>query len=412
MAAIDSFLPKWTSGQDQLTNGVYGVLTLEPMQSTHLPHAQAQEINPFMAMCHAQASLARLVCPPNPAVGAVIVSPEGEVLGMGHTQRRGGAHAEIMALRHAQAAGRDVRGATIFVSLEPCSHQGHTGPCTQALISSGIRRVIASTLDPNPLVAGHGFEQLRAAGIEVELGDGAESTRALNIGFFSRMIRKRPWVRMKVAASLDGKTALNNGLSQWLTSEPARIDGHVWRARACALLTGIGTILEDNPRLDVRLTDTPRQPHLVIVDSRLETPPGAQIFETTRQVYIYAAQPNLERQHALEARGATVIYLPGEDQGNGRKVDLAALLTDLAHREINELHVEAGHKLNGSLIQAGLVDELLVYLAPKLVGTGLNMASFGPLTELTKATPLAFTSLQHIGVDLRISALVTGQAPF
>lgn len=383
-----------------------------PMHRKTSPSDEEPDLSRVMAACHAQALLARTLCPPNPAVGAVLIDPAGTILGMGHTQHRGGPHAEIMAIRQAKALGHDVRGATIVVSLEPCSHQGHTPPCTEALIRAGIKKVVASTLDPNPMVSGRGFAQLRAAGIEVEVGDGAQSTRALNIGFFSRMIRQRPWVRMKVAASLDGKTALENGVSQWLTSEPARIDGHAWRARACALLTGIGTVLEDNPRLDARLTATPRQPHLVVVDSRLETPPDALLFAAKRQVYIYAAIQNPDRQKELEACGAIVIYLPGENTGGGLKVDLTAMLLDLARLEINELHVEAGHKLNGSLIRANLVDELLVYLAPKLLGAGMPMAGFGPLTELSEATQLEFTAIQHIGPDLRVIALVAGHATF
>jgi diaminohydroxyphosphoribosylaminopyrimidine deaminase / 5-amino-6-(5-phosphoribosylamino)uracil reductase len=313
-----------------------------------------------------------------------------------------------MALRDAEANGHDVRGATAWVTLEPCSHHGKTGPCCDALISAGIRKVVASIADPNPLVAGRGFERLRAAGIEVEVGPGAAEARELNIGFFSRMIRKTPWVRMKVAASLDGKTALPDGASQWITGEAARTDGHAWRARACAVLTGIGTVLEDNPSLDVRLVETPRQPHLVVVDSRLQTPLDAKLFSPTRRVLIYCAVDDTGRAAALTARGAEVIRLSGQ----GDKVDLAAMLTDLARREVNELHVEAGHKLNGSLVRVGLVDELLVYLAPKLLGEGRDMASFGPLGELAAALPLEFKSVESVGADLRIVARVAGRDRF
>jgi diaminohydroxyphosphoribosylaminopyrimidine deaminase/5-amino-6-(5-phosphoribosylamino)uracil reductase len=348
------------------------------------------------------------IAPPNPRVGCLLVAADGAVLGSGHTQKTGGPHAEVMALRDAAAHGHAVRGATAYVTLEPCSHHGRTGPCCDALIAAGIRKVVASIADPNPLVSGQGFDKLRAAGIEVEVGPGAEESRELNIGFFSRMIRKTPWVRMKVAASLDGKTALDNGVSQWITSDAARADGHAWRARACAVLTGIGTVLEDNPRLDVRLVETPRQPHLVVVDSRLETPLDAHLFMAGRTLYIYAAEKNEAKQAALEARGATVIYLPGP---NG-KVDLAAMLRDLARREINELHVEAGHKLNGSLIREGLVDEFLVYLAPLWIGQGAGMASLGPITELAQAVRLAFQSIDQIGPDLRIVARVQGRDRF
>ena len=234
--------------------------------------------------------------------------------------------------------------------------------------------MVAALPDPNPLVAGQGFARLRAAGIEVVVGPGAAASRELNIGFFSRMVRGTPWLRMKVAASLDGKTALDNGASQWITSEAARADGHAWRARAGAVLTGIGTVLEDDPRLDVRHVPTSRQPDAVVVDSRLETPPDANLFMAGRRLFIYGAVQDPTRQAALEARGAQVICLPGP----GGKVDLAGMLRDLAGREVNELHVEAGHKLNGSLIREGLVDELLVYLAPKLVGAGPRHGPFRP----------------------------------
>src|SRR5450830_837033 len=270
---------------------------------------------------------------PNPRVGAILAKTDGTVLGRGHTQAAGGAHAEIMALRDAQARNHSVVGATAYVTLEPCSHRGRTGPCCDALIAAGIKKVIASIADPNPLVAGQGFARLRAAGIEVSVGPGAEESRELNIGFFSRMIRRTPWVRMKIAASLDGKTALNNGASQWITSSAARTDGHAWRARACAVLTGIGTVLADNPRLDVRLVDTPRQPHLVVVDSRLEMPLDAHLFIAGRALFIYAAVPNDAKKSALEALGATVIYRPGMEPGTEGKVDLAAMLRDLAARE-------------------------------------------------------------------------------
>ena len=348
------------------------------------------------------------ICPPNPRVGCVITDFSGKTLGLGHTQRTGGPHAEVMALRDATAKGHSVVGATAYVTLEPCSHHGRTGPCCDALIAAGIKKVVASIADPNPLVSGQGFARLRAAGVEVEIGPGAAESRELNIGFFSRMIRKTPWVRMKVAASLDGKTALDNGVSQWITSDPARTDGHAWRARSCAVLTGIGTVLEDNPRLDVRLVATQRQPHLVVVDSRLETPLDADLFIAGRALYIYAAEQNDAKKAALEARGATVIYLPG---AHG-KVDLAAMLHDLARREVNELHVEAGHKLNGSFIREGLVDEFLVYLAPKMIGQGSGMASFGPMAELSQAVALEFRSTEMVGPDLRIVARVKGRDQF
>ncbi len=354
------------------------------------------------------AERARIICQPNPAVACILTDANHNILGQGHTQQAGGPHAEIMALRDAAAKGNSVAGCTAYVTLEPCCHHGRTGPCCDALIAAGVKKVVASIADPNPLVAGQGFARLRAAGIEVEVGPGAAESRELNIGFFSRMIRQTPWVRMKVAASLDGQTALLNGQSQWITGEAARADGHAWRARSCAVLTGIGTVLADNPRLDVRLVDAIRQPHVVIVDSNLETPLDAHILGAGRAQFIYAAAQNDAKKAALEALGAVVIYLP---DANG-KVDLAAMLRDLAQREVNELHVEAGHKLNGSFIRAGLVDEFLVYLAPKLLGKGQGMASFGPLQGLSDAAQLQFMATDRVGDDLRIRARVTGRDQF
>ena len=346
---------------------------------------------------------------PNPRVGCVLTTPDGQLLGEGFTQQPGGPHAEIMALRDAAARGSDVRGALAYVTLEPCSHHGRTGPCCDALAAAGVAKVIASLQDPNPLVAGQGFARLRAAGIAVETGPGARESRELNIGFFSRMQRGRPWVRLKVAASLDGQTALANGRSQWITGEDARADGHAWRARAGAILTGIGTVLEDDPRLDVRLARVARQPPLVVVDSRLQTPPAAALFAVPdRAVWIYAAEEHADAQRALEAQGATVILLPG----SGGKVDLAALLKDLAGRGVNELHVESGFKLNGSLLREGLVDEFLVYLAPRLLGAGQGMVNIGPLQDLAEGVALEFGSVERVGTDLRVLARPPGRADF
>ncbi len=346
---------------------------------------------------------------PNPRVGCVITASDGTVLGQGHTQRAGGPHAEIMALRDAAERGHSVQGATAWVTLEPCAHQGRTGPCCDALAAAGIGRVVSAMTDPNPQVAGQGMARLAAAGVQTETlpptSDIAIKARELNIGFFRRMERGLPWVRMKMAASLDGQTALQNGQSQWITSAPARTDGHAWRARACAILTGIGTVLEDDPLLNVRGVDTPRQPHLVVVDSRLDMPLSAKLLgtqgtgEQARQIWIYTATTeHLDKRAALTARGVTVIDCPGL----GGKVDLAAMLRDLARREINELHVEAGHKLNGSFIREGLVDEFLVYLAPQLLGPGQGLANLPALTELSGAVQLAFHAVDRIGPDLRL----------
>jgi diaminohydroxyphosphoribosylaminopyrimidine deaminase/5-amino-6-(5-phosphoribosylamino)uracil reductase len=358
----------------------------------------------YMAQAQSLARAAVGLSEPNPRVGCVLVAADGvTVLGQGHTQQRGGPHAEVMALRDARSRGAALAGATAYVTLEPCAHHGHTGPCCDALAAAGIARVVAALQDPNPLVGGQGFARLRAAGVEVAIGPGAEAARELNIGFLSRMERGRPWVRLKVAASLDGTTALENGASQWITSEAARADGHAWRARATMVLTGIGTVLEDDPRLDVRLAPAARQPGLVVVDSRLQTPPGARLFMPGRPTLIYAAAGDAAARRALEERGATVLLQPGP----GGKVDLAAMLRDLGAREVNELHVEAGHKLNASLLREGLVDELLVYLAPALLGAGRPMAALGPLAALEDRIALSFGPVTPVGPDLRLLARVT-----
>ena len=347
---------------------------------------------------------------PNPRVGCVIMSADGTTeLGSGFTQQAGGPHAEVMALRDAAARGSDVRGATAYVTLEPCSHHGRTGPCCDALIAAGIGKVVGAITDPNPRVAGQGFDRLRAAGIEVSMDDAAgQQSRDLNIGFFSRMVRKQPWVRLKAGMSLDGATALRNGQSQWITSEAARADGHRWRAQACAILTGIGTVLGDDPLLNVRHIDTPRQPRVVIVDSQLRTPPTAQLFDIPREVLIYCVATDAARQSALEARGAKVIHLPA---ANGR-VDLQAMIQDLGQREMNELHVEAGGTLNGALMQAGLIDECLLYIAPRILGDAQTAFSGMALTQLADAPQMAFKEVTSIGSDLRIRAIVAGHERF
>ncbi|ODS63355.1 MAG: riboflavin biosynthesis protein RibD [Acidovorax sp. SCN 68-22] len=358
------------------------------------------------------AAQALFISSPNPRVGCVIARPDGTVLGQGFTQAVGGPHAEIVALRDASAAGQDVRGATAYVTLEPCAHQGRTGPCCDALVAAGIGKVVASLEDANPLVAGQGFARLRAAGVEVEVGPGAAQARELNLGFFSRMVRGTPWVRLKVAASLDGTTALANGASQWITSPEARADGHAWRARACAVLTGIGTVLADDPRLDVRELPTPRQPQLVVLDSRLRTPLSAQLFIACRPTTLCAgghSDPDfLARKAALEARGATVLQLPGP----AGQVDLPKMLRALAARGVNELHVEAGRQLHGALLGAGLVDELLLYFAPKLLGPGRGMADMPALEDLAGGISLEWQAAERIGPDLRVLARVAGHDRF
>jgi diaminohydroxyphosphoribosylaminopyrimidine deaminase/5-amino-6-(5-phosphoribosylamino)uracil reductase len=333
---------------------------------------------------------------PNPRVGCVIVR-DGEVVGEGFHSRAGEPHAEVLALR---AAGERARGATLYVTLEPCNHYGRTPPCTDAVIASGVRRVIAAMQDPNPKVAGEGFAKLRAAGIGVESGLMESEARELNIGFVSRMTRGRPWVRMKIAATLDGRTALANRQSQWITGEAARADGHAWRARACAVLTGYGTVRDDDPRMDVRHVETPRQPLKVLVDSRLEAPPTARLFQSGATL-VYGARDNATGETALRSHGVDIVMLPNA----GGKVDLPAMMVDLAKRGMNEIHVEAGTRLNGSLLNEGCVDELLVYLAPKLIGnTGLGMLDLPELKALSDAVQLSFAEVQRLDDDLRILA--------
>ena len=373
------------------------------MQTHDLPSGPH---GPWMARAQVLATQAIGLSDPNPRVGCVLVGADGRQIGAGFTQEAGGPHAEVMALRDATSRGHSTHGATAYVTLEPCAHQGRTGPCCDALAQAGVKRVVAALADPNPLVRGKGFERLRAAGVEVQTGLGAEAARDLNIGFFSRMLRRRPWMRMKIAASLDGATALDNGQSQWITGPAARADGHAWRARASAVLTGIGTVLDDNPRLDVREVPVHRQPMLVLVDSRLQLPLTAALFSVQRPLLVYAAQAHPAQEAALQQLGANVVQLPGTGDTAAGKVDLARMLDDLAIREVNELHVEAGSKLNGSLLREGLVDELLVYLAPKLVGPGRAMAALAPLVELACALPLHFVSVAQVGDDLRLLARV------
>jgi diaminohydroxyphosphoribosylaminopyrimidine deaminase/5-amino-6-(5-phosphoribosylamino)uracil reductase len=332
----------------------------------------------------------------------VLVAADGRILGEGHTQQAGGPHAEVVALGAARAAGHDPRGATAVVTLEPCSHHGRTPPCCDALIAAGVARVVVAIEDPNPLVAGQGIERLRAAGIAVDVigGDWGAASRELNIGFFSRMQRGRPWLRMKIAASLDGTTALANGASQWITGPAARADGHAWRKRAGAVLTGIGTVRDDDPRLDVREVPTAKQPLRVVVDSRLEIAPDARILQPPGQALVYcAAGADDTRRAALQAPHIEVATLPATAAG---KTDLRALLADLGAREVNELHVEAGHQLNGSLLREGLVDELLVYLAPRLLGPGRGMAAIGPLQQLAQSLDFEFVDAERVGDDLRL----------
>ncbi|WIM07072.1 MAG: bifunctional diaminohydroxyphosphoribosylaminopyrimidine deaminase/5-amino-6-(5-phosphoribosylamino)uracil reductase RibD [Candidatus Nitricoxidivorans perseverans] len=336
---------------------------------------------------------------PNPRVGCVLVR-NGAVIGEGWHERAGGPHAEINALSEIVGSGGTASGATAYVTLEPCSHHGRTPPCADALITAGVARVVAAMRDPNPQVAGQGLSRLEVAGIAVESGLMADEAREINIGFVSRMMRGRPWLRIKVAASLDGKTALNNGASQWITGPEARRDVHAWRARSCAVLTGYGTVKEDDPQLTVRDVQTSRQPFRIVVDSKLRVSPSARICEGGG-LLVATAVDDETRAAPLRERGVEVLALPGADG----KVDLAALLEALARRGVNEVHVEAGHRLNGALLAEGLVDELVIYFAPTLLGDrARGLFALPEFVSLSERRDLDILDLRRVGRDLRILA--------
>lgn len=335
---------------------------------------------------------------PNPRVGCVIVR-DGKIVGEGFHERAGGPHAEVNALR---AAGESARGATLYVTLEPCSHHGRTPPCVDSIIDAGVAHVIAAMQDPNPLVSGEGVAALRAAGIDCRVGLLETESRELNPGFVSRMSFGRPWVRLKVAASLDGKTALANGQSQWITGPEARQDGHRFRARACAILSGAGTVRADNPQLTVRDVDGAGHPLKVLVDSRLDVSPDARIFEAGRTL-VFAAVSDPDRVAALQSVGAEIVLLPNA-QG---KVDLGAMMQELARRECNEVHIEGGFKLNGSLLREGLVDELLIYYASSLIGASpMGMFDLPAIEDLAHVRRVVVHDVRRIGGDFRVLARI------
>ncbi len=336
--------------------------------------------------------------PPNPRVGCVITQNE-QIVGSGWHERAGQSHAEINALN---VAGVAARGATAYVTLEPCSHYGRTPPCADALIESGIAKVIISMEDPNPIVSGRGCALLERAGIVVQTGLLQADARALNIGFVARMTSQRPWIRLKTAASLDGKTALNNGISQWITGEAARQDGHRWRARSCAVMTGIGTIKSDNPRLTVRHVETSRQPKKIVLDSHLVIPLDAKLLQGEEEVFIFTALDEaLEKKTVLKKMGVQVIVLPNNEGG----VDLTRMMTMLADFGMNEVLVEAGCGLNGALVHAGLVDELIIFLAPHLLGNNAQgMLKLPELVNLEQKKVLRIQDLRMIGRDIRVIA--------
>lgn len=337
---------------------------------------------------------------PNPRVGCVL-ERDGVIVGQGWHRATGEPHAEVLALREARDRAC---GASCYVSLEPCCHQGRTGPCSVALIEAGVTRVVAAMADPNPRVGGQGFEQLHAAGISVEFGLMEGEAAELNRGFVLRMRRGRPLLRCKLGMSLDGRTALANGASQWITSPEARRDVQRWRARSSAVLTGIGSVLKDDPRLTVReLGEMPvlRQPWRVVLDSQLRTPATARLLDGPGRVIVVTAQADTAGYRDLEARGAEIIAMPNPE----RRVDLVSALAWLADREINEVLVEAGPTLTGALIRAGLVDELLLYIAPKLLGgEGRPMAFLGEIERLAECPQLEIIDLRVLGKDLRLRA--------
>lgn len=342
------------------------------------------------------AKRARFNCPPNPAVGCVIVK-DRRIIGEGFTQKTGEAHAEVMALRDAASRGENVEGSTVYVTLEPCSHYGRTPPCALGLINAKVARVVAALKDPNPLVSGKGLKMLEEAGVKVECGLGAEGAEEINRGFLKRQREGLPWVRTKVAMSLDGNTALTNGQSQWITSEEARHDGHFWRAISGAVLTGAGTVSADNPLMSARLEGVERQPLKVVVDSNLSLSPDLRIFQEGRTLLV-CAHYDIVRAEAFESMGVEVIELCGE---NG-KVDLKALMKELARREINDVHVEAGPRLNGALAMQNLIDEYIVYVAPVFLGNGRRLLDIPALTDLREGVALEFTDIEKVGPDLRL----------
>lgn len=364
-------------------------------------HAPNQ--NDFQWMAHALrlAEQGLYTSTPNPRVGCIIVK-NNQIVGLGAHLKAGAPHAEMFALRQAGLLAKD---ADVYVTLEPCSHFGKTPPCVQAVIAAQPKRVIIAMQDPNPLVAGRGVAALRAEGIEVVMGVLESEVRAQNPGFISRMTRGLPFVRSKIAASLDGRTALNNGESQWITSEAARQDVQRWRAQSCAIVTGIGTVLADNPSMTVRLKDIVRQPLRVIVDSHLQTPPDCKMLNSAMlqqsPVLIAHALDTNHRADALSAAGAQLVCLPSTD----KRVDLRALFSALAERGVNEVLVEAGQGLNGALLRANLIDEFIFYYAPKLMGADAKaMFAMPELTEMQQVTDLQILDVRQIGGDIRLRA--------
>ena len=343
---------------------------------------------------------------PNPRVGCVLVR-DAKVIGAGATQRVGSHHAEVMALKDMAARGNDASGATMYITLEPCSHHGRTPPCVDAIIAARPTRVVFAHFDPNPSVAGRGMRRLREAGIVVDVGVCADEALAINPGFVSRMTRGLPYVWMKIAASLDGKTGLTNGVSQWITGPEARADGHHWRARSCVVLTGIGTVRADNPRMNVRHVVTARQPRRAVIDPGFEINDDAAVLGG-EGVIVFTGDQNAEKAARFADRGIVVVNVPEDGPvtpGQARRrIDMRAMMRWLADHDTNEVHVEAGSGLNGALLQADCVDELLVYMAPVLLGEGLSMAQLPALTKLDGVQRFEFTDVTQLGADVRLRA--------
>lgn len=360
-------------------------MSAEPLSDQH-----------WMRQALALARSVAFITAPNPRVGCVIVR-DGVMVASGATQQAGGPHAEVMALRQAAQNGTDLSGATVYVSLEPCSHHGRTPPCVDALIAVRPARVVVAMRDPNPLVAGQGIERLRQAGITVTESVCALEALDVNPGFFARMTRGLPWVWLKLAASLDGRIALPDGQSKWITSAQSRADGHAWRARSCVVLSGSGTIAADDPLLNVREVQTPRQPFKAVVDTRFEISETARVFDGT-PTWVFTCRSDAQKSARLADKNVQVIVL-GQQHG---RVDLKAMLAWMAEHSVNEVHVEAGARLSGALLQAGCVDEMVLYMAPKLLGPGIGMLALPELHELQQARRFQFVEHAQVGPDLRV----------
>jgi diaminohydroxyphosphoribosylaminopyrimidine deaminase/5-amino-6-(5-phosphoribosylamino)uracil reductase len=355
----------------------------------------------FMARALQLARRGLYTTDPNPRVGCVVVK-DGKIIGEGWHERAGEPHAEINALN--QAGKMNTHSAGVYLTLEPCCHQGRTPPCTQALIKAGVRRVVAAVRDPNPLVAGKGLKELEGHGIQTDVGLMEAEAAALNPGFISRMKRGRPWVRVKLAASLDGRTGMANGDSKWITSEAARADVQKWRARSSAILTGVSTVLADDPQLNVRDFKTGRQPLRVVLDSRLRTPPRARMLRGEGKTLIVTASGDRALAETLKKAGAEVAHISTPQ----KTVDLAALLKHLAWLEVNEVLVEAGATLCGALLRAGLVDELVLYYAPHIMGNAeRGMFALPPLLRMSDRLIVEITDTRAIGKDWRVIAKVS-----